>query len=550
MGIGQVGALRQLRALFASGTATGLTDKELLERYTAKRTESAEAAAAAEMAFAALVDRHGAMVWGVCHRVLGDPHEAEDAFQATFLILVRKASSVSVDGSLGRWLYGVAHRVALRARSDAEQRLSVVEGVAIESSDDPASEAERSELCAVVGEEVNGLPIKYRSAVELCHLQGMTYDQAAQLLDWPVATVKNRLTKGRLRLRARLVRRGVAPGAVTVGVTTVLTDRARAAIPQELVQSTARAASAGTAGAFETAVIQLSHGVLRMMMLEKLKLASLGVLFAAGVSALGFWQQAANGRTQAAAPRPRTAVRPVEEADENSVRDGRWTRSLASGATIEVLGISSLPAGPDTWRRPDGTRFKPAPRDAIANRFRADNAIRRLVTVRLSKIPEQADHQWSINEARSAMHRPTTRDGERVTGLYETVVSLPADARTCTVRFKVASGPWVTIHTAEKNTSGGGTQFGGSYIVGNAFAIANGTSLSVIHNFQHHSVRLVAVDDQGKSHAGSLGGTIDVTDFRQLTFQFDVALTQIKDFRLEVRPHEQVEIPGIALERN
>ena len=108
------GALRQLRALFASGTATGLTDKELLERYTAKRTESAEAAAAAEMAFAALVDRHGAMVWGVCHRVLGDPHEAEDAFQATFLILVRKASSVSVDGSLGRWLYGVAHRVALR----------------------------------------------------------------------------------------------------------------------------------------------------------------------------------------------------------------------------------------------------------------------------------------------------------------------------------------------------------------------------------------------------------------------------------------------------
>ena len=123
----------------------------------------------------------------------------------------------------------------------------MVEGVAIESSDDPASEAERSELCAVVGEEVNGLPIKYRSAVELCHLQGMTYDQAAQLLDWPVATVKNRLTKGRLRLRARLVRRGVAPGAVTVGVTTVLTNRARAAIPQELVQSTARAASAGTA---------------------------------------------------------------------------------------------------------------------------------------------------------------------------------------------------------------------------------------------------------------------------------------------------------------
>ena len=123
MGKGQPGsALRQLRALFAAGTATGLTDSELLERYTTKRAESAEAATAAEMAFAALVDRHGAMVWGVCHRVLGDAHEAEDAFQATFLVLVRKARSVRVDGSLGRWLYGVAHRVALRARSEAERR--------------------------------------------------------------------------------------------------------------------------------------------------------------------------------------------------------------------------------------------------------------------------------------------------------------------------------------------------------------------------------------------------------------------------------------------
>ena len=107
-------ALRQLRALFAAGGFTGLSDGELLERYTTKRAESADATTAAEMAFAALVDRHGAIVWGVCHRVLGDAHEAKDAFQATFLVLVRKARTVRVDGSLGRWLYGVAHRVASR----------------------------------------------------------------------------------------------------------------------------------------------------------------------------------------------------------------------------------------------------------------------------------------------------------------------------------------------------------------------------------------------------------------------------------------------------
>jgi Sigma-70 region 2 len=101
MGQGQPGsALRQLRALLSGGTTAALTDGELLERYKASRVESAEAATAAELAFAALVDRHGAMVWGVCRRVLGDAHEAEDAFQATFLILVRKARSVRVDGAL------------------------------------------------------------------------------------------------------------------------------------------------------------------------------------------------------------------------------------------------------------------------------------------------------------------------------------------------------------------------------------------------------------------------------------------------------------------
>ena len=142
MGKGQTGcSLRPLRALFAAGTTTGLTDSELLELYTAKRAESAEAATAAEMAFAALVDRHGAIVWGVCRRVLGDAHEAEDAFQATFLILVRKAGLVRVDGSLGRWLYGVAHRVAHRARSEAQRRGSGIGLVLPTPSDSPVSDA-------------------------------------------------------------------------------------------------------------------------------------------------------------------------------------------------------------------------------------------------------------------------------------------------------------------------------------------------------------------------------------------------------------------------
>ena len=134
-------ALRQLQDLFSAGTATGLTDRELLDRFQTRRAESAEAATAAEMAFAALVDRHGAMVWGVCRRVLRDIHEAEDAFQATFLILVRKAGSVRVEESLGRWLYGVAHRVAHRARNRAVRRAARVT-----QSNSSRSEEHTSEL--------------------------------------------------------------------------------------------------------------------------------------------------------------------------------------------------------------------------------------------------------------------------------------------------------------------------------------------------------------------------------------------------------------------
>ena len=254
-------ALRQLRALFSAGTAIGLTDRELLERFRTRRVGSAEGTTAAETAFTALVDRHGAMVWGVCHRVLGDVHEAEDAFQATFLILVRKAGSVRVDGSLGRWIYGVAHRVALWARARAGRRECCMVRPPSSTPADPAREVELKDLQKVLNDEMDRLPAKYRCPIELCHIQGLTYDQAARQLNWPVATVKSRLTKGRLRMRERLARRGLAPTAV--GATIALSGEARSAVPQELIHGTVQVMSSGTAGVVPTAVIDLVEGALR-----------------------------------------------------------------------------------------------------------------------------------------------------------------------------------------------------------------------------------------------------------------------------------------------
>ena len=360
--------MRPLRDLFKAGTATGLSDGELLERYTAKRAESAEAATAAEMAFAALVDRHGAMVWGVCRRVLGDTHEAEDAFQATFLILVRKAGSVRVDGSLGRWLYGVAHRVALRARSEAERRRSGIGRVPATSSDDSVGEAELKELRNVVGEELDRLPAKYRSPVELCHLQGMTYEQAARQLNWPVATVKSRLTQaGSVAGAAGAA--GLAPGAV--GVTTALAVEARAAVPQQLVRSTARAATSAHR-AFPAAVIDLS-GSPEDDDVGEAQAGCSRPLVAVGLTAQALSQQAPKVRTARPA---QTAAQPAEKPNEKRVGDRRWVRSLPCGAIIEVIGVSTFPSGPDTWWRPDGTPLPKAPCDPNQPGISGDTGVR------------------------------------------------------------------------------------------------------------------------------------------------------------------------------
>jgi RNA polymerase sigma factor (sigma-70 family) len=541
-------ALRSLRSLFTAGTATGLSDRELLERYRAKRAETAEAATAAEMAFAALVDRHGAMVWGVCHRVLGDAHEAEDAFQATFLVLVRKARSVRVDGSLGRWLYGVAHRVALRARSRTERRWSGPGQVPPNSSHDPADIVELRDLRNAVADELDRLPAKYRCALELCHLQGMTYDQASQQLNWPVATVKSRLSRGRQRLRERLAQRGIAPGAVTVAVTTAHIGEARAAVPAKLVQSASRAATACATGSFPAAVIDLTEGVLKMMMWEKLMLAAVGAVVAIGLTAQALSQQAPRGEI-IAARLPQTGAQPAEKANDKSGGDRRWVRSLPSGAIIEVVGVSSFPSGPDTWWRADGTPLHPAPCDPIEPRISGDDSVRMSVVVRLARIPDGADHEWSITEARGSSCGPATRAGKPLPGLSEMTALMPAGAEACTVVFKVAAAPWITIATLEKNPCSVGSRISPSYIFSGAIATKNGTMTSITHNIQDRPVRLVAVDVDNKLHEAEILSGGGVEHFRQIIVEFDEPPNQIKKFWLQSRRYEEVAIPRIALKR-
>jgi RNA polymerase sigma factor (sigma-70 family) len=280
MGKGQHDAgSRYVRILFNAGTVGGLTDRQLVERFTAQGGETAE------LAFATLVERHGPMVFGVCRSVLRDTHEAHDAFQATFLVLVRRAGSLWVRDSLGPWLHQVAYRVSSSARSGAARRRRH-ERRAAELSGAGVCEEGRDDVGDVLHDEVNRLPWGCRAAVVLCYFDGLSPEQAARQLGCPVGTVQSRLARGRARLRSRLTRRGLAPalGALGAGVAA---EGAPASPPAALVEATIRAAlpvSAAAAGV-SGSVIGLTQGVLRSMFFIKLRTVAATIITIAALAA-------------------------------------------------------------------------------------------------------------------------------------------------------------------------------------------------------------------------------------------------------------------------
>ncbi len=268
------------RIVLAEG-GSRLSDAQLLEEFVARRDE---------LAFAALVRRHGPMVWAVCKRILRNEHDAEDAFQATFLILIRRAGSLARPEMVGSWLHGVAHRTALRARARSSRwQLQEILPEALLTAELLPQLAWR-ELQLVLDQEVDRLPERYRAPVVLCYLEGKTYTQAAQQLGWPAGTVSGRLAKARELLRARLAHRGLLLSAGLLG--TILSEHAASAdVPSALLDFTVKAATDVAAGGAAASVVSarvavLTEGVMKAMWVSKLKWATV-LLLAAGVLAIG-----------------------------------------------------------------------------------------------------------------------------------------------------------------------------------------------------------------------------------------------------------------------
>ena len=208
--------IRDLQVLYRVGSLSGLTDRQLLERF--RSASSAGDDVAAESALSILVERHAAMVWNVCRSLIRDRHDAEDAFQATFLILVRKARSLNVVETLGPWLHVVAYRTASSVRASSARRRQV-ERSAVASLSDPvdtscpvaAMDLDDDELRASIHAEIRDLPESFRRVFVLCDLEGLSYRDAADRLGIPMGTVQSRLARARLRLRRGLTLRGIHP---------------------------------------------------------------------------------------------------------------------------------------------------------------------------------------------------------------------------------------------------------------------------------------------------------------------------------------------------
>ncbi len=315
-----------LGILFEVGTVGDLPDGALLDRFAAGGEGS-------EAAFRALLERHGAMVLRVCQRMLADPNDAEDAFQATFLVLLRRAGSIRDRDSVAAWLHGVAVRVGSRARVEAARRRRIERqgsAPAIGRNADP----DHLDLADLIDGELARLPEKYRRPIVLCYLEGLTHEGAAARLGWPVGTVRGRLARGRDLLRSRLVRRGATVTSALAAVEAITTP-ARAAVPSLIRESIVRLATGSIVATGQVAawVAGVSAGMVTRRVI-------------AAVMAVGLFGSGIGLAMRAASPPPQQ--KPDAAADSREAIRREMLRLKGTWATTETVQetVGGIPQPP------------------------------------------------------------------------------------------------------------------------------------------------------------------------------------------------------------
>jgi RNA polymerase sigma-70 factor (ECF subfamily) len=328
-------APRSFHSLFRDGVSTGLSDKELLERFACSGDASAE------LAFATLVARHGPMVLSVCRRMLCNPQDCEDAFQATFLILVRKRAAIRFEASLGPWLYGVSVRVARRARAICSRRRSIELSDAMLDLSIAAPQTTDPDLRFAIDDYLADLPAGYRAAIVLCYLEGLTHEEAAGRLRCPVGTVRSRLARGRAILKDRFDRAGLG---VAAGSPKTLNPLDRIPAPSivvgQAVDSLARTAARFAGGEplpriVSAPIVNLVFGATQSMTISKLAMAASLLVFT-GLAAWGVARPAAQSPASATSEESQPTLASLRTTERSGAEETATQKDAGDESAISV----------------------------------------------------------------------------------------------------------------------------------------------------------------------------------------------------------------------
>jgi RNA polymerase sigma factor (sigma-70 family) len=340
--------LRHIQKIVGAPGGEELMDRQLLKRFSADRDEAA---------FATLVRRHGPLVMGACRRLLPQTQDAEDVFQATFLVLARKAGSIRWRDSVGNWLYGVACRLAWKTKSAVARRQAQERETAAMAKAKTGSEVDCREVSSVLDEELQRLPGKYRTPLLLCFLEGRTRDQAARQLGLSLRTLDRRLQQGRDLLRRRLTRRGVtlSAGLLAAGL---FQNAGEAAVPAALMQTTVQAAllivsgKGAGAGTISASVAALTRSACLAMAVTRLKVAGV-VLLAVGLLGTGVAGMLVRKVPGSAPTNPNLAAKPLAvalagkgQAGDEPARAGPDADPLPPGAVARLGSTRMRPGHP------------------------------------------------------------------------------------------------------------------------------------------------------------------------------------------------------------
>ncbi len=538
MGNGQLDlVLRYLRTRFAGTARDGdVTDQQLLERFTTRHEEAV---------FEALLQRHGPMVLGVCQRVLNQEQDAEDAFQATFLVLARQAHTIRRHASVGSWLYGVAQRVALKAKALAARRRAHERCVMRVAQTEPEGDWHRRELRAVLDEELQRLPEKYRAPLVLCYLEGKTNAEAARALGWPLGTISKRLARARERLRDRLVGRGFALSLGLLG--TVLEETTvRAAVPAALRATTLRTALLGATGKVATASVSasattLAEGVLQAMRLTKAMIVT-GTLLA--VTGIGLGVGAIVQRTVLAQAPSGNAQTKGERSEKPKPGPFTATLALAKGVTVELLGVvQNAPIERRTaWWKPDGSALPMPPYKEPGTYSNEANPYEFAF-----RVPGKAGYSFTAaGPAGTSTSEPTIPRNEARQLLPEVrtfvVARLAPEAREITIRLGLATQAWQVVEKWADYPWAPGPG-----IIENASDViltwprleADRVVVDVTHTSVADASRLVAYDQQGKLYeAQESSGGRGKSLIRRVYRFGDLKLEDVQRFEFQRRRYD------------